>query len=74
MEILKQIKTEVEKTLKIARIEGVVIVTQTLIEVTVETLQEAKKLERALSNSFDEVEIYDLAEIGEPGYMVDARL
>lgn len=73
MSLLKSIETAVKNTTKIAKINAEIIVSSSFIELTVNTIEEAKKLETAFKRSFSEVEIFDLSEIEEKGFMLNIR-
>ena len=73
MEILKNIKAAVENTLKILKIEVELVVSDSFIEIEVDTLEEAQKIEEAFKKCFSDVELFDLSEIDEQGYMVNIR-
>ena len=73
MKILTTIKSAVNSTLKIAKVKGEIVVTDSFIEITVLTIEEATKLKTAFSKTFDEVDIFDLSEIDEEGYMINIR-
>ena len=73
MNILNNIEAAIKNTTKIAKIQAEIIVTDSLIELTVKTIKEANKLKIAFSRSFDDVEIFDLSEIDEDGFMLNIR-
>ena len=73
MEILKNIEAAAQNTAAIAKVKAEIVVTDSLIEMEVKTLAEAKKLELAFKRSFSEVEIFDLSEIEMDGFIVNIR-
>lgn len=73
MEILKNIETAAQNTAKIAKVKAEIIVTESLIEIEVATIEDAKKLESAFKRSFSDVEVFDLSEIDMDGFIVNIR-
>ena len=73
MNILKNIESAVKNTTKLLKIQAEIIVADSLIELTVKTKEEAVKLKTAFSKSFNDVEIFDLSEIEEKGFMLNIR-
>lgn len=73
MDILKNIESAVKNTVKTANMKAEIIVTSKFIEITVSSLAEAKKLQNAFKRSFSEVNILDLSEIDEDGFLLNIR-
>jgi len=73
MKILKNIEAAAQNTATLAKVKAEIVVTDSLIEMEVATLAEAKKLESAFKMSFSEVEVFDLSEIDMNGFMVNIR-
>lgn len=73
MEILKNIESAVRNATTLAKVNAEITVTNSFIDLDVQTIEEAKKLEIAFKRSFSEVEILDLSEIGETGYTLTVR-
>ena len=57
MEILKNIESAVRNTTTLAKVNAEITVTDSFIDLDVQTIEEAKKLEIAFKRSFSEVEI-----------------
>jgi len=67
------IKKAVKKVIAMKGFSAGVTVYETFIEITIKTKKEAEELKAAFKLSFSGVEIFDLSEIDEVGFMLDIR-